>query len=341
MNLKQLAEHLKLSQTTVSRALNGYPEVNESTRKRVLDAAKSMNYSPNVRAKGLATGRAMAIGHVIPVSDHQEMVNPVFGDFITGAGEAYSKAGYDMVLSLVDNRKEEETYRTIKAKGNVDGIIVHAPRIQEPRIALLRKLKIPFVVHGRVSSEDGKYAWLDINNVRAFQRATNYLIELGHIRISLVNGLESMDFAYRRRKGFLKAMEEAQLDADPSLMFSNEMTEVHGYKSARKALAADNPPTAFLAASMITAIGVRRAISEAGLTMGKDVSVITHDDDLSYLKNGEDVPIFTATRSSVRDAGFLCAQLLLDLIDSPETSRRSRLLEAELIVGRSTGRAPR
>lgn len=68
MNLKELSEHLKLSQTTVSRALNGYPEVRETTRRRVLDAAREFNYSPNARAKGLATGRAMSIGHVIPVS---------------------------------------------------------------------------------------------------------------------------------------------------------------------------------------------------------------------------------------------------------------------------------
>ena len=106
MNLKQLSEHLNLSQTTVSRALNGYPEVNEDTRNRVLRAAQELNYRPNTRAKGLATGRALAIGHVIPVSNQHEMVNPVFGDFIAGAGESYAKAGYDMVLSLVADQDE-------------------------------------------------------------------------------------------------------------------------------------------------------------------------------------------------------------------------------------------
>ena len=85
MNLKMLAAHLGLSQTTVSRALNGYPEVSEATRQRVVEAAQRLNYAPNQRAKGLATGRAMAIGHVIPVSKQHEMMNPVFGDFVAGA----------------------------------------------------------------------------------------------------------------------------------------------------------------------------------------------------------------------------------------------------------------
>ena len=110
MNLKDLATLLRLSQTTVSRALNGYPEVSEATRQRVAAAAEKHNYRPNTRAKGLATGRSMAIGHVIPISSQHEMVNPVFGDFIAGAGEAHAAAGYDMVLSLVQDSQEERVY---------------------------------------------------------------------------------------------------------------------------------------------------------------------------------------------------------------------------------------
>ena len=339
MNLKQLSRHLGLSQTTVSRALNGYPEVNEDTRKRVLKAAREMNYSPNARAKGLATGRSLAIGHVIPVSTKHEMVNPVFGDFIAGAGESYARAGYDMMLSLVADRDEETAYRKIKARGTVDGIIVHAPRMGDPRIPLLRELDLPFVVHGRASAVDCAYAWVDVNNRSAFHRATRFLLDLGHRRIALINGLEVMDFAHRRRRGYSEALAEAGIQTDPRLMRSEEMTEVYGYRSARDMLALDDAPTAFLVSSMITAIGVRRALAEAGLEMGRDVSVVTHDDDLSYLKNGADIPIFTATRSSVRDAGVVSAQMLLDMIHHRDTPR-TRLLEADLVVGRSTGPAP-
>ncbi len=87
MNLKELAEKLGLSQTTVSRALNDYPEVNEETRARIKKAAIDNFYRPNTRAKSLATGLSMTIGHLIPVSTKHEIVNPVFADFIAGAGE--------------------------------------------------------------------------------------------------------------------------------------------------------------------------------------------------------------------------------------------------------------
>jgi LacI family transcriptional regulator len=341
MNLKELATKLGLSPTTVSRALNGYPEVNEATRERVVAAAKRHNYQPNARAIRLATGRAQAVGHVIPIATRHEIVNPVFADFIAGAGETYSRNDYDMVLSVVPDEDEEAAYRSLKSKGNVDGVIVHAPRMNDPRIPLLREIGLPFVVHGRATGTAEPYCWLDVNNRRAFQRATEFLLDLGHSRIGLVNGLEFMDFAIRRRTGYLDALAERGIAPDAALMFSDEMTEVSGFRAAQAMLALPRPPTALLCASMISGMGARRAVETAGLAVGRDVSIIIHNDDLSYMKNGEDVPIFTATRSSVREAGRLAAEMLLHVIANPGTGPQQRLLEAELIIGQSTGPAPK
>ncbi|MFN4153360.1 MAG: LacI family DNA-binding transcriptional regulator [Paracoccaceae bacterium] len=341
MNLKELASKLGLSPTTVSRALNGYPEVNEATRERVMAAAKRHNYHPNTRAIRLATGRAMAVGHVIPIATRHEIVNPVFADFIAGAGETYSRNGYDMVLSVVSDDQEAAAYRAMKSKGNVDGVIVHGPKMHDPRIALLNDIGLPFVVHGRATGTTHPYSWLDVNNRRAFQRAAEFLLDLGHTRIALVNGLEFMDFAIRRRTGYVDALSSRGISPEPALMSSDEMTEIAGHRAALRMLALPNRPTAFLAASMISGMGVRRALEEQGLQMGRDISVIIHDDDLSYMKNGEDVPIFTATRSSVRDAGRLAAEMLLEMIATPTPVPQQRLLEAELIIGQSTGPCPR
>ena len=340
MNLKELARRLDLSPTTVSRALNGYPEVNESTRERVMAAARRYNYQPNTRAIRLATGRAMAIGHVIPIATRHEIMNPVFADFIAGAGEVYSRSGYDMVLSVVADEDEEQTYRTLKARGTVDGVILHSPRMNDPRIALLRQIGLPFVVHGRSTGVEAPYPWVDVNNRRAFKRATEFLLDLGHRRIALVNGLEFMDFAIRRRGGYLDALTARGIALDPALMFSDEMSEASGYGAARAALALPDPPTAFIASSMISGMGVRRAVEEAGLKTGRDVSIIIHDDDLSYMKNGADVAIYTATRSSVRQAGRIAAEMLIGMMRDPEGTPRERLLEAELIIGQSSGPAP-
>ncbi len=337
MNLKELSEILGLSQTTVSRAINGYPEVSEATRRRVEAAALEHNYRPNSRAKGLATGRAMVIGHVIPTSSQHELVNPIFGDFVAGAAQVYSEHGYDMMFTHVDDREEESAYRSLYKRGAVDGVILQGPKTHDRRIDLLSQLNVPFVVHGRSSRVHQPYSWVDMNNKRAFQRATEFLLDLGHRRIALINGLEALDFAARRRTGYLTALQQAGIAPDPELMSSSEMTEIFGHAKTRAMLELENPPTAILAASMISALGVRRALEEKGLRMGRDISVVTHDDELSYLKNGADIPIFTATRSSVRMAGEEVAKMLIERIARPDAQPSSLLFEAELILGQSTG----
>ena len=342
MNLKELSNHLGISPTTVSRALGGYPEVSEKTRIKVQAAAKKFHYSANTRAKSLATGRAMMIGHILPGATKNQMVNPIFGDFLSGASGTYSKHGYDLLLSQVAIGDEERAYSNLKSKGAIDGLIVQGPSINEPRIKLLNRLEIPFVLHGRASEVTDPYNWVDVNNTHCFLRATKFLLNLGHTRIALLNGLEYMDFAKRRREGYLDALNQAQINTQSHYMHSSEMTEDQGYQATCAMLELHTPPTAFLVSSLISAIGVRRAISDKGLKMGKDISVIIHDDDLSYLRNGRDIPIFTATRSSVFEAGQLCAEMLINLIENPrlQSDTRHTLLESQLLVGQSTGLAP-
>lgn len=343
MNLRELSHSLGLSQTTVSRALNGYPEVREETRTRVLAAAKAANYIPNARARRLATGRAMTIGHVMPLTGREELVNPIFTDFLAGAGEVYAREGYDLLLSLVTAEDGERAYRQMAANSSVDGVMVQAPMLIDARVALLQDLQLPFLVHGRTGQPEG-YSWLDISNVRAFRRATELLLDLGHRRIALVNGQETLDFALRRRRGFEEALAARGLAANPAWMRSDIMTEQYGHASASQMLDTAPAPTAFLVSSIIPAIGVRRAVEERGLRVGRDISIICHDDELSYLGNdaaqAPGGPPFTATRSSIRAAGRRCAEILIGLIDDPDQPPVQELWETDLTLGRSTGPAP-
>lgn len=340
MNLKDLALSLGISQTTVSRALNGYPEVSEVTRKRVVAAAAQHGYRPDIRARSLATGRAMAIGLVIPMTARHEIVNPIFADFVAGAGEMLAVRGYDIVISLATGEDEGGAYRVLATRGRVDGVVVQAPLVGDWRIAMLQQLGLPFVVHGRASDKDGAYSWLDMDNRRSFRRATDHLLDHGHRRIALLNGVEGMDFTYRRHDGFVSAMTARGIAPDPALTWHAPMTETYGFAATTEMLDRPDPPTAILAASMLIAIGVRRAIEARGQRMGIDVSVVTHDDCLSYLPNGDGNPLFTATKSSVREAGQRASEMLLALIDAPGSGPLNALLEAPLILGPSSGPAP-
>ncbi len=333
-NLKQLADALGLSQTTISRALNGYPEVSETTRQRVIEAAQAHNYVPNSSARRLATGKSRTIGHVVPIAMH-DMINPHFSDFIAGAGAVYNRRGYDMLISVVDGHEEAESYRALNRNTRVDGVIVHGPSSDDQRIALLDELGLPFVVHGRTLHPEESYCWVDVNNRRAFARATRHLLELGHRRIALINGFEHMAFARRRREGFEAALGEAGLTADPAIMASDEMIEPTAYRAMRRFLELDDPPSAVMCASVLSALGALRAINQFRALGGRAVSLISYDDCLSFLDPGPGGMGMTVIRSGIREAGEHCADMLIDLIDGVDRPR-NMLLEAELIVGDTT-----
>jgi len=127
---------------------------------------------------------------------------------------SYSRRGYDLTLSVVNDEDEEQAYRDMATKGSVDGIIVHGPRTNDPRIELLKSIGMPFVVHGRGANQDVDYAWVDVNNKSAFQRATEFLLDLGHKKIALINGDEAMHFAARRRMGYEEALTSRNIKID-------------------------------------------------------------------------------------------------------------------------------
>ncbi|WP_099827444.1 LacI family DNA-binding transcriptional regulator [Oceaniglobus indicus] len=339
MNLRDLARIIGVSQTTVSRALNGYPEVSAATRARIVAAAREHNYRPNTRAAGLATGRSMAIAHVFPVSLKAEMVNPIFNDFFVGAAEVYAERGYDMMLSVIDDSPGSRAVHDLGARRSADGIIFHAPRNDRAVLEQLRATGLPFVVHGRFADAAPDYHWVDMNNRRAFGQATAFLADLGHRRIALINGHASMDFARRRREGVFAALRAAGIAPDPDLVFNGEMTEFHGFEATCAALDHADPPTAIIVSSLIMAMGVRRACDARGLRLGRDLSVITHDDVMSFFRNGGDVPDFTSLRSPIRDHGRAAATLLLRVIDDPSLGPQNVMLDAVFTLGLSTGPA--
>lgn len=256
MRLKELALHLGLSQTTVSRALNGYPEVNAETRRRVLDAARHYEYRPNASARRLATGRSNAIGIVLP-TDRNMLLDPHYVEFQAGLGERLMKDEIDIVLSPSRAGDEMATYRRMAISSRVDAVILSSPTFNDPRIALLTELGLPFVVHGR-SECPIPHAWLDIDNEGAFRHATKHLLDLGHRRIGLINGETRHTFAVDRERGFRQALADHGVPVNESLIAEGIMTDETGYRITARFLAQSPRPTALLVSSMMMSLGALR-----------------------------------------------------------------------------------
>lgn len=339
LNLKQLSQMLELSQTTVSRALNGYPEVNEETRRRVVDAAKRHGYRPNPSARRLATGKTGMIGYVLPTGSAVD-IDPHFVEFLSGLGDYARAHELDLVLSPADAEEQETTYRRIVANKQVDAVYVSSPRPQDSRVALLDTLGLPFLVHGRSDGFDFDYPFLDIDNEGAFHEATRLMIQLGHRRIALINGDDRETFAIHRARGVRRALAGSGLALPDDQVSSTVMTEENGYRAARRVLEGSNAPTAILCSSLIMALGIVRAVRELGLTIPGDLSLIAHDDVFSWLKpENFSVPLST-TRSSIRAAGARVAERLIARLSGLEDGARGEVWPVDLVVRGSIAGAP-
>ncbi|MEQ1768388.1 MAG: LacI family DNA-binding transcriptional regulator [Devosia sp.] len=336
MNLKELASSLGLSQTTVSRALNGYPEVNETTRLRVVETASRLGYRANASARRLATGRAGAFGWVL----RAESYGPHTTEFLGGLAERLFHDEIDVLVSTVETAEEElANYRRAVASKKVDAFILASPYPGDPRVQELSKLGVPFLLHGR-SDGTPPHAWLDIDNAGAMERATNHLLDLGHRRIAMINGPRGMTFANDRENGYRAALIGRGITPTPAYVINSQFTDEMGFRHAQSLLERNPRPTAFLAGSMMTALGIFRAIRSAGLTLGKDVSMIAHDDVFPYLNADTMVPSMSTTRSSIRAAGTRIGELLMQLVAGKAAAEIHEVWPVDLVLRESTGPAP-
>ncbi len=337
MNLKEFAARIGLSQTTVSRAMSGYPEVKSETRARVLEAAEQLGYRPNISAQRLATGRAGAIGIVFQGGGR---FGPHSSEFMGGLSTRLQKDGIDILVSTVETEDEEEAaYRRLAASKRVDAVIVHTPACIDSRIALLRTLDLPFIVHGR-SEAQKPFAFLDIDNFGAIETATQHLIDLGHRRIALINGDTVSTYARDRERAYRKTLAAHGLAAEPSFIGHGEFTDETGFRLMQGFLALPLPPTAVIAGSMMSALGAMRAIRIAGLAVGADVSLIAHDDVFPYLSPDNLVPALTTTQSPIRAAGERIGDMVLRLLQEEAPESLQEVWPVDFLIRGSTGPAP-
>lgn len=332
VDLKALAEHLEVSQATVSRALAGHEQISAKTRQRVSEAAAEFGYRPNQSARRLATGRTNAIGLVFPL-ERLLIAQTNFVDVLAGITDALKKRDFDLILAPFDDDSEESVLRRLAAARSVDGVIVTRARVHDHRIPLLTSLGLPFVVHGQTES-DAPYAFVDIDNEAVFMKAASLLLNLGHRRIATLNGLPEFTYAAARRRGFYRAHEARGIQPEPALQHETSMTEESGYTLTAQMLNAPSPPTAIVCGSVFQAHGVYRALKERGLRPGHDVSVIAHDDQLRGTRAAWLEPTLTATEASIRKSGERLGEFAVDLALHPEKriELRQEIAPVDLIV---------
>jgi LacI family transcriptional regulator len=272
MNLKDLALALGMSKTTVSRALNGYPEVNEATRKRVLDAASEAGYEANPMARSLAVGRTNVFGIIYPLLP-SDLGDPMFLGVVGGMSAALEARKMNLIIAPVSPQNELPSYEQMVRGRRVDALVVSRTLVADARIAYLLKAGFPFIAHGRTGTE-APYAWFDYDNEAGIGLACERLLGLGHQRIALIGAPLEFNFARQRRDSFEACMRKAGLAPDPRHLVADTLDRRTGYQAMVQLLATMPRPTAVIVDNHLSGVGAVRALLDAGVMIGTDISVI-------------------------------------------------------------------
>lgn len=337
VGIKRLAQHLDISIGTVSRALNGRPDVSDDTRKRVLDAAAELGYLPNQAGRSLRRGATNAVGFMIESNDETEANSDnFFLGVIGGLTGALLRHNLDLVVLPCSVNEDPHDYlQRIVARRLVDAVIISATQRGDRRIQLLKAARIPFIALGRTGGED-EYAWIDLDFEGVAHQAVSRLVARGHRQIAVAIPDTDVNLGYVFRDAFVDALARHGLTADPSHIIRARSSEHGGYTIGNTLLAMENRPTAIVLVYEMMAIGLYRRLSEAGLMPGRDLAVVGFREgpQAQFLS-----PALTCFRMSLRDLGMALAEgLLATMPEYAETYPQSathKLWPMELVEGES------
>lgn len=317
VTISDMSDALGLTKSTVSRALNGYSDISESTRLRVVRMAEKMGYRPLSHAQAIRTGRSRSIGFVIQVSDY-DAYRPFLAEFLAGISTSASAEGWTLTVTAAEGDDEVlEKMRSLVADRKADGFIVTRSMCQDPRVDLLRASHVPFVLFGR-SCTPTDCAWFDFLGEAAMHDAVYRLAALGHKRIAFLNSGHRYVYSLYRAEGFAQGMKDCGLEMDPALTVEEALTPESGYEATLEVMQNPEPPTAIVCAVDAAAMGVYRFARQAGLQIGRDLSVIGYD---GSAEGASATPALSTYAVDIRRAGERLGALLIQRIRGEDITR--------------------
>ncbi|UCH25688.1 MAG: LacI family DNA-binding transcriptional regulator [Trueperaceae bacterium] len=330
VTIKDISKHLGLSVSTVSKALNGYPDVAAKTRSAVLAATEQLGYQPSATARNLRRQRTDKIGVVHPVKSFE---SETFVGFFRGLVYAAQDFGYNLNLYTAPESDSAALQRICRGR-EVDGMILIGTGIagvQEASMALLEREGIPFVVLGN-PVEDSNVSFVAPDNRGGALAVMQHLIELGHQRIGYIARPDDPENNAQRFEGYRQALAEAGIDFDDTLITEAPYTPYSGMGAMRVLLELPKPPSAIFAFNDHVAIDASRTVLQRDLQIPEDLAVAGFDNIPSSLVAS---PALTTVHQPQIEMGKQALEVLLALIGGRDDVQRLTY-QTELIVRAST-----
>lgn len=326
-----IAKKTGFSITTVSRALNNYPDVSAKTKKLILEAVEEMDYYPNSIARSLTTKKSWTLGVIFIEDLGVGIKHPFFSAVIQSFKQRVESFGYDIIFLSQNIGLEKKSYLDHALHRGVDGIIVVCSNYDNPEVQNLMESNIPSVV---IDLHSNKSSVVYSDSFSGSELAVNHLYTLGHRKIAHISGHANTFAGTERLRGFLEAVEKHQLNIpSPYIVEGGFFSYEDGYHAMKVLLELKDRPTAVFVAGDMMALGAISAIKEVGLNVPEDFSIIGFD-DIELAKYT--TPKLTTVRQDTDLIGENAAKVLLNQINDNNKVYSAVTVPVELINREST-----
>jgi LacI family transcriptional regulator len=336
-NIHELARLSGVSPSTVSRVFNGYADVSDATRERVLAVARDLDYTPSAAARSLVRQRSQLIGVILHTGpEHPDLQHPFFQDVLVGLKNAIGRAGYDMLVFASESAAVDagpHSYARRVRHHGVDGVVLMGVSADDRDVEKVGNLGIP-VMGIDLETEGPRAGHVTSDNVAGARLAVRHLHERGHTRIATIAGPQDSVAGADRLRGYREELDALGLPYRPQYVLDGDFYAESGRASMDVLLALGERPTGVFAASDMMAVGAIKAVQDADLSVPGDVAIVGFDDvDIASLLS----PSLTTIRQDKAGIGAAAAAALVAMIEEPAATPPVVMLPVELVVRESTG----
>ena len=328
VKIKDVADLAEVSTATVSRVLADKPNVRPEVKERVMTAVKELGYRPNRVARNLRSNKSNIIGLIV-----SDIENPFFQQVSRAVEDVALSSGYSVILCNTDEDPQKEMrYLQLLYDENVAGVILSPTRKSTEDFSRIEALHIPMVVIDR-HIKGGGFDNVITDNIQSARTIISHLIAQGRKRIGGVFGVGSST-GRDRREGYLQALKEHGLEADPDLIKFGNPKDADGFQATKDLLQLPEPPDAIFTSNSLLAAGALQALKARGIVIPEEIAFASFDE--TRWASLTDPPI-TVIAQPTYEIGQTAASMLIKRIEDPSRAIREVTLTTKLIVRKSCG----
>lgn len=308
ITIYDVAREANVSMATVSRVVNGNPNVKPATRKKVLEVIERLGYRPNAVARGLASKKTTTVGVIIP-----DISSTFFADLARGIEDIATMYKYNIILSNSDQNIDKELHLINTMLGKqVDGIVFMSGNVTDQHVDEFEKSPVPIVLAGSIE-ESGKIPSVNIDYEQAAYDVTKSFIDKGHSHIAFVIGpLHEPINSVKKLAGYKRALAEAGIEYLEELVVEGDDTYDSGIEAFDKLMEAESKPTAIFVGQDEMALGVVLGAEDKGFSIPEDFEVVSSDNTRLTLMVR---PQLTTVVQPLYDIGAVAMRLLTKLMN--------------------------